>query len=77
MNTGTLTDALRVLLPETMNWKLALYSARKSRDGLELEWNLCNMKGIAAHADKLREQLLKKPVAFSQHSWYNLKIKYQ
>lgn len=63
MNTGTLTDALRELNPEALNWKLALYNTYKGRDGMELEWQLCTMKGIAVQVDSIRENLLKKPVA--------------
>lgn len=63
MDTTTLTDALRALNTEALTWKFALYSTHKSRDGLELEWNLCNMRGVAGIADKLREFLLNKPVA--------------
>ena len=63
MNTGILTDALRNLKTEEFQWKFALYSTQKSRDGLELEWNLCNMQGIKTQVDKIKEFLLKKPVA--------------
>lgn len=63
MNTSTLTDALRELNPEALTWKLALYNTYKGRDGMELEWYLCDMKDIAAQVDAIREQLLKKPVA--------------
>lgn len=63
MDTTTLTNALRELKTEELTWKFALYSTSKSRDGLELEWNLCNMRGITGQVDKLREFLLNKPVA--------------
>lgn len=63
LDTTTLTEALRALNMEKFAWKFALYSTHKSRDGLELEWNLCNMRGVAGLADKLREFLLNKPVA--------------
>lgn len=63
MDTNTLTEALRGLDVTTFSWKFALYNTQKSKDGLELEWNLCKMRGIANQADRLREYLLKKPVA--------------
>jgi hypothetical protein len=63
VDTSILTEALRSLIPDALNWKLALYGIHKGRDGLELEWYLCGMKGIAVQADRLREFLLKKPVA--------------
>lgn len=63
MDTTTLTEALRALAPETLTWRFALYGTHKGRDGLELEWNLCNMRGMATQADAWKEALLKKPVA--------------
>lgn len=63
MNTNTLTNALRELKPESMTWRLALYSTYKGRDGVELDWQLCDMRGIAGQIDIIRENLLKKPVA--------------
>lgn len=63
MDTTTLTEALRGFEPEALTWKFALYGTHKSRDGLELEWSLCKMRGVPTQADKLREYLLKKPVA--------------
>lgn len=63
MDTNTLTEALRALNPETLTWKFALYGTRKSRDGLELEWNLCKMRGVSAQTEIIKEFLLKKPVA--------------
>jgi len=63
LDTATLTDALRALNPEEYTWKFALYSTQKSRDGLELEFNLCNMRDIPAQIELMREYLLKKPVA--------------
>ena len=63
MNTGILTDTLRNLRAEDYQWKFALYSAQKSRDGIELEWNLCTLHSVHTQVDKLRDFLLKKPVA--------------
>lgn len=63
MNTHTLVEALRSLNTNEMNWKFALYGTSKSRDGLELEWNICNMRGIAEWAETLRTTLLSKSAA--------------
>lgn len=63
MNTHTLVEVLRSLNTNEMNWKFALYGTSKSRDGLELEWNICNMKGIAEWAETLRTTLLSKSAA--------------
>ena len=63
MDTQTLIEALRNLLPNEMAWKFALYSTRKSRDGLELEWFLCKMNGIADWVDTLKTTLLEKTTA--------------
>jgi hypothetical protein len=63
LNTAILTDALRSLYPEEYTWKFALYGAQKSRDGVELDWNLCNMQDIPSHIEAVLEHLLKKPVA--------------
>jgi len=63
MNTQTLIESLRALSPEEMDWKFALYSTRKNRGELELDWNLCKFKGIAGWVDTLRTTLLEKAVA--------------
>lgn len=63
MNTTILTETLRALNPEMLTWKFGLYNTYKGRDGAELEWNLCNMRGISGQVDSLIEYLLKKPVA--------------
>lgn len=70
MDTKTLMDALRSLEPGNYQWKLALYSVSKGRDGIELEWNLCPMQGIALQVGRLRDYLLKKPVADKPVSEY-------
>jgi hypothetical protein len=63
MNTKNLTDGLRGLNPAGMTWKFALYNASRSRDGIELDWNLLDMRGIAGWVDTLTAALLDKPVA--------------
>jgi hypothetical protein len=63
LDTAVLTKALRSLDSKSISWKFALYSAQKSRDGMELEWHLCNMQDISGQIELIREHLLKKPVA--------------
>ena len=63
MDTTTLTEALRALVPETLIWKFGLYGLNKGRDGLELEWNLCKFRGLQSYAENMRDALLNKPVA--------------
>lgn len=63
LDTTTLTDALRNLNTESLSWKFALYTIHKGRDGIELEWHLCNMQDIPGQVNLVREYLLKKPVA--------------
>ena len=63
MDTTSLTEALRNLDAEALKWKLALYSTSKGRDGIELEWHLCNMQDIPNLVSSMRDYLLKKPVA--------------
>jgi len=62
MDTETLIQALRNLIPEEFEWKFALYSAGKSRDGLELHWNFCNMNDISLWINTLTAQLLEKAI---------------
>ena len=63
MDKHTLIDALRGLKPQEVQWKFALYNTKKSRDGLELEWHICKMKGIATWIEALKDALLEKPIA--------------
>jgi len=63
MDTQTLTEALRNLQSSEMEWKFALYSAHKSRDGIELDWHLCGMAEISAWADTIKTTLLEKTTA--------------
>ena len=63
MDTQTLIEALRNLNTEGMEWKFALYSSHKSRDGIELDWHLCKMSGIAAWTEIIKTALLEKTTA--------------
>ena len=63
MDTQKLTEALRALQPEELDWKFALYSAHKSKDGTELDWYLAKMKGASAWVDTIRTTLLEKTTA--------------
>jgi len=62
MDTNTLSGALRELQPEDFRWKFALYTAKKEYDGTQLEWHLCEMKGIADQIRKQKQFLLTKPL---------------
>jgi len=55
-----LVEKLRELNPAEMTWKFALYGTCRTRDGLELEWNSCKMKGIAQWVDTLKNTILTK-----------------
>ena len=63
MDTQTLIDNLRNLIPDEIEWKFALYSTHKSRDGLQLEWLLCKMKGVTSWIETLKTVLLEKTTA--------------
>lgn len=71
MNTTILLEALRTLDTDALEWKFGLYSKSKGRDGLELDWSLCKMRGIASQAGRLKDYLLKKPVADKPVSPYS------
>ena len=71
MDTNKLTESLRGLDVTAFSWKFSLYNTQKGRDGLELEWNLCNMRGVGTQVDRLREYLLKKPVADKSVATYS------
>jgi hypothetical protein len=58
MTTKTLTESLRELKVGEVDWKFAIYGTKKSRDGLELEWNVCKMRGIADWVETLRTTML-------------------
>jgi hypothetical protein len=63
MDTNTLIDSLRNLDTEALSWKFALYTSKKGRDGIELEWFLCNMQNIPKQVGLIRDYILKKPAA--------------
>ena len=63
MDTMTLTNELQSLDADNFSWKFAVYSTHKSKDGMELRWNTCGMKGIENQINKLKDFLLRKPVA--------------
>ena len=60
MNTQTLIEVLRQLEPTKIDGKFALYNAHKGRDGVELDWNQCKMKGISDWIESLKLSLLEK-----------------
>ena len=63
MDTPTLVNALRAIDTSALEWKFALYAPHKSRDGVELEWNLCKMRGAASWVDSLITNMLEKTLA--------------
>jgi len=63
METQTLIEVLRSLTPSELEWKFGLYSTHKSRDGLELDWNLCKMRGLSSWVETLKTTLLEKTTA--------------
>lgn len=63
MDTTTLIQELREVQTESYTWTFAFYAVKKRRDGIEMEWNVCNMSRIAAQIEVIREHLLKKPLA--------------
>jgi len=63
MDTQNVTETLRALQPDELDWKFALYSVHKSKDGTELDWYLAKMKGASAWVDTIRTTLLEKTTA--------------
>ncbi|MDR3314001.1 MAG: hypothetical protein LBS96_06045 [Oscillospiraceae bacterium] len=71
MEAQQLTEALRGLKPKDYDWAFALYSTHKSRDGVQLSWNTCEMRGIGRWIEQLARQLLEKALpdhAISEYS---------
>jgi len=60
MDTQSLATALQGLKPKDYDWKFCLYSASKSRDGVTLSWNACQMKNIPQWAEQMTRLLLEK-----------------
>lgn len=60
MDTQSLITALREFEPQTYQWQLALYNAKKGRDGVELTVSRCGMQGIASWIETLVAVLLEK-----------------
>lgn len=63
MDTNKLIESLRSLQPSELEWKFALYNARKGRDGVELEWYSSKMQGISSWVDTIKTSLLEKTTA--------------
>ena len=63
MNTQTLIEALRELNPAELDWKFALYSTHKSRDGQELDINSCKMQDVVSWVEALISTLLQKTLS--------------
>ena len=77
MNTQTFTETLRDLQLGEMKWNFALYSAQKSRDGLELDWNICKMKNIAGQVETIKTTLLEKTIAEKAVAEYSPFLSYK
>ncbi|MDR2525780.1 MAG: hypothetical protein LBC83_06325 [Oscillospiraceae bacterium] len=60
MDTQQVIEALRGCKPKEYDWTFALYSAHKSRDGTQLNWNKCNMRQVDRWVEQLIRQLLEK-----------------
>ena len=76
MNSTVLTDALRGM-DSNLNWKFAMFTTYKARDGVELEWHLCNMQDISGHISTVRDFLLKKPVSDKDVAEYSPFLSYK
>lgn len=63
MDTQTLSKNLRELTPGDFDWKFALYSTHKGRDGLELDFTSCKMKDISSWVESLIANLLTKTLS--------------
>ncbi|MDR1588793.1 MAG: DUF4868 domain-containing protein [Oscillospiraceae bacterium] len=63
MDTQSLTEGLRSLVPSGLEWKFALYTVTKKRGEASLEWYSCDMADIAGWVGTVRDALLNKPVA--------------
>ena len=60
LDTQSLVAALQGLTYKDYDWKFCLYSASKSRDGVTLSWNACQMKNIPQWAEQMARLLLEK-----------------
>jgi len=60
LDTQSLVAALQGLNPKDYDWKFCLYSASKSRDGVALRWNACEMRDIPRWAEQMVRLLLEK-----------------
>ncbi len=59
-DTHTLVTALQGLNPKDYDWSFCLYSTAKSRDGVALRWNTCEMRDIPRWAEQMIRLLLEK-----------------
>lgn len=60
MDTHTLVTALQGLSPKAYDWKFCLYSSSKSRDGVQLRFDGCDMEGIPLWIEQMTRLLLEK-----------------
>ena len=62
-DTQSLITALQGLRPQDYDWKFCLYSAGKSRDGVTLGFNACEMRDIPRWTEQIIRLLLEKTLA--------------
>jgi len=60
LDTQSLAAALQGLNLKDYDWKFCLYSASRSRDGVALRWNACEMRDIPRWAEQMVRLLLEK-----------------
>jgi hypothetical protein len=63
LDTQNLIAALQSVNGKDYEWRFALYSTHKSRDGLQLSWNACAMREVSAWVQQHIRQLLEKTLA--------------
>ena len=63
MDKQSLTQKLQGLAGADYEWSINFFTSKKGRDGIELEFGKCNMKGLSTLAEAVRINLLKKTLA--------------
>ena len=59
----TLIQKMQSVITADYEWSLNFFTSKKSRDGIELEFNKCNMKELSTLAEAVRITLLEKTLA--------------
>ena len=63
MDTQTLRQKMQSVITADYEWSLNFFTSKKSRDGIELNFNKCNMKNLSTLAEAVRIYLLEKALA--------------